>query len=239
MPRKTWSCRLRWACLPLAVLAGSAWANPAVFYRDALAPERYAYATLGVGDVSVSHPEVHPRLSDFSLNRFGFYVQIPHNREALQYGSEWGINLGYDRNHELSFQATGDSARISVRSELWMGDASLGGFVSVRPNRSWRLHLSGGPALFWGRMGRESPSRVRTGFGGSDDASVSINYDRLDGGSDLTLGSYIQTGVEFVSSPSMTVGLSLRYTQARLRFSDQRRLDLTGPTYALTLGYHF
>lgn len=210
-------------------------------YRVGSTEDRYAFATLAYTDAKVYHRGDDQSPARQRLNRFGFHLQMPQNRGSLEYGVEVGFNLSFDsspRNHTAVVRLAGEESSIRIRSEIWLADVALGGFVSVRPSSSFRLYASAGPALYWGQQGANRNSH--SDFGSSPSGSnVTIGYDRRSSRHDWQLGPYVQAGAEWVASRRTTFGLNVRYTDATLHFGERSRIDLSSPVYALTLGYHF
>jgi|GEM_PF-3241902 len=201
---------------------------------------RYAFATLGVTHLE-SHRWEHdrPRISQ-RLHRFGFNVQMPQNRGSLQYGTEVGFNLGYDNNHDIFVRLAGEGSTIRVRSDLWLADASLGVFFSVRPSSDFRLYLGGGPGVYWAQQGGGRGSRSEAGTS----TGVSIRHDRRSGYNAWQLGSYMQAGLEVILSPRTTFGFNVRQNNVTLHFgnpgeANHSAIRMRSPQYAFTLGYHF
>jgi len=207
-------------------------------HRPRMALDRYAFATLGVSTLQ-SIPSEQGRDSQ-RLYRFGFNVQMPQDRGSVQYGTEVGFNLDYKSSYDMYVRLSGEGSTFRVRSDLWLADASLGGFLSARPSQNLRLYLSGGPALYWGRRGggRASGSEFDSSTG------VTIRHDRRSGQNAWHLGTYMQTGVEIIVSPRTTFGFNVRQSNVTLNFGSRGEpnhsaIRMRRPQYAFTLGYHF
>jgi hypothetical protein len=214
-------------------LSPQAWAD----FWDPYAPDdktRYVQAELGSVPVEPVNPAgTEPEATaSASVHTFGLVLQRAEQTGQFQYGLEGGIRLGYGSNRSMFVRLAGTGSSVEVRSDLWTGDFTFGGFFSVSVADRLRFYASSGPALYWGRAS-----------GGDRDTSVAqangpaVTIDLTDNGDDLGVAWYARAGAEWMFSPSTHIGFSVRKLDARLDFGSRGRVHMDEPSYLVTLGY--
>ncbi|MDQ2075857.1 hypothetical protein [Marinimicrobium sp. ABcell2] len=225
----------RHALLVLPMLCLSPLAS-ADFWDPFASPDQRRYVQAELGSVPVE--PVHPTgtepaaTASASVRTFGLVLQRAEQSGQFQYGLEGGIRAGYGSNREMFVRLAGTGSSVKVRSDLWMGDLTFGGFFSIRAAERLRFYVSSGPALYWGRAS-----------GGDRDTSVAqangpaVVIDLTENGDDLGVAWYARAGVEWMFSPRTHIGVSVRKMDARMDFGSRGRVHMDEPSYLVTLGY--
>lgn len=208
-------------------------------------PKRYAHFSIGEHKLddawTLKDEEGTDYLGDIEkLRSLAFTLQTPLNHGVFQYGWEGAGSIAYERNVTVFLYVNGGATgTISVDSDLWTGDFSAGGFVSLEPTSWLRFYASAGPQIFWGLVDSKDDevsidSYPQTGARGS---SIVINTSSSD--SDLGVGIYARAGVDLILPNGFILGGSIKQTNTELNFSGHGSVDLTEPFYQLTLGHKF
>lgn len=200
-------------------------------------PTRYVQGTLGRFDVYSRGRETEASTSETewkrSFNSVGFVGQLASDHGDFQYGLEVGAQVGYDSNSGYTLRLAGSNSQVRVRSEQWLGDFSLGGFVSFRPESWLRFYASAGPALYWGRVG--SPDYYYDDARDRNRLSVDLTGEERD----LKLVPYARLGLEVTVNRKINLGINVRRLNGELDFGRWGRTTLDEPAYMLTIGYHY
>lgn len=175
------------------------------------------------------------------LRSLGFTLQTPMNQGKLQYGWEGGASLAYERNTTFFLYVDGGATgSISVDSDLWTGDLSAGGFISLAPTDWLRFYLSAGPQLYWGLVkSKDDEPEIEPYTQQNPNNNATIIIDTSNDDSDFGVGLYGRAGVDLILSNGFIIGASVRQTTTDLDFSAHGDVDLQQPLYQLTLGHRF
>jgi hypothetical protein len=130
------------------------------------------------------------------------------------------LSFGWQSN-ATAIAAGGGGAAVIVDVGLFVFDLYGGPFLSKFIGDKVRVYVSGGPLLEWVNYDQDSLA-----FGGS--------------GSGFGVGGYARTGIEFIVSPHMMVGLGLRWSKSTVDLNNNLgNLDLQGFQTVLTVTQGF
>lgn len=218
---------------PVTASAQYSYSNSRMNYS----PTRYVQATVGIFDTYSRGRETEASTpvtdGERSFDTFGFVSQLASERGDFQYGMEVGAQVGLNSNSGYRLFLAGRNSQVRISSEQWLGDFSLGGFVSLRPVDWLRVYASAGPALYWGRVG--SPDYYYDDASDGNRLSVDLTGEEWD----LTLAPYARFGLEVTINRKINLGISVRRLQGELDFDRWGRTELNEPAYMLTIGYHY
>lgn len=209
------------------------------------APQRYAH--FSIGDQYLDEAWVledkqggEYRADIDKLRSLNFTIQTPMNHGKLQYGWEAGASLAYERNTTLFLKVDGGATgSVSVDSDLWTGDFSAGGFISLAPTNWLRFYVSAGPQLYWGLVKSDDEVEVEPYSPGAPNNTATITIETSKDNSDFGAGLYARTGIDLIFPNGFILGASVRQTTTELDLSGHGDVDLQEPLYQLTLGHRF
>jgi len=136
------------------------------------------------------------------------------------FGLEGMLSFGWQSN-ATAIAAGGGGAAVVVDVGLFVFDLYGGPFLSKFIGDKVRVYVSGGPLLEWVNYDQDSLA-----FGGS--------------GSGFGVGGYARTGIEFIVSPHMMLGLGLRWSKSTVDLNNNLgNLDLQGFQTVLTVTQGF
>lgn len=195
---------------------------------------RYVQGELGRVSVEPMSPagSVPQSTASESVYSFGLVIQRAERPGTFQYGWEGGVRLGYGSNRSMFVYLADTGSSVGVKSDLWTADVTFGGFASASLANRVRFYVSAGPVVYWGRAsGADQDTTVAQGEG------TAVTIDLTDSGDDVGATWYARAGAEWMFSPNIHVGVSVRKVDARLDFGQRGRVHMDEPSYLLTLGY--
>jgi opacity protein-like surface antigen len=139
--------------------------------------------------------------------------QIPLTGEHLQFGLEAGALFGYGSEKERASATGGGGGKIStdIRNTLITGEIFFGGYVGTQLGQRVRLHAGAGPVAYVGWMSQETKDS-------DEDSDFYKKKTRDDTG--FGYGWYARTGIDFLINDLIGIGVSVRYVDGKINFSD-------------------
>jgi hypothetical protein len=151
--------------------------------------------------------------SDESLSQFpvlGGGAQWKLAGERIDFGVEALLGFGW-RADGKAFAVGGNGAAIAVEVDMLLVELYGGPFVSTFLGEHLRLYAAAGPEMQWINYDQSGP----TGTEGDGDG--------------FGTGFYARTGLEFVASPDMLIGVGVRWVDTTADMSgDLGDLDMQG-----------
>lgn len=138
---------------------------------------------------------------------------IPLTGEYLLLGIETGALFGYGSEEErTNGPGTGSGvASTRISNKLLTGEIFFGGFIGTEIAQRVRLYAGAGPVGYVGWMSQVTKD--------SDEDTNDYNKKtRKDVG--VGIGWYARTGIDFIINDLTGVGVSLRYVDGKINFSD-------------------
>lgn len=165
----------------------------------------------------------------------GAIAQLSASSGKLQYGLESGGLISFQNDTSYFVQQNGGlTAEIKLKNNLWLLDLSLGGFVSYRLINGLRLYAATGPAIVMGSLKIEDEPEVTPQ---SQSSTIIINTSGRE--NDIDIGLYGRVGLEFITRDNFSFGLSARWVDSTLDFSNNGEIALDDAQYFITLGNAF
>ena len=172
-----------------------------------------------------------------SMRLVGFSLQAPLNKGRFEYGFEGAGYVGYDSDRKVFVRVSGQDSFVKIDSDLWTGDFSVGGFISIKPNSWMRFYAGAGPSILLGKISRDDESNVENNDGSV--ASGDIFIDTRNDNFDSNFAVYGRVGAEVIFPNGFILGVSARQVNADLDFGGNGKVDFNTPQYFLTLGQYF
>jgi hypothetical protein len=202
---------------------------------------------LGVTDLNDQTGELQnddgaPVDIDFSnLPTIGLEVETPYgNRES---GLEYGVNAGGGiswKGDDTQFAGTtggaGSVVVFKIDNSFTLFEVHIGGYLRAHLGKSVDVYFGGGPAVIFGSHDVqdddiEEAEPVRT------DGTIILNSKDS---SDIILGYYARTGIEFDTGDHSQWGLGVRYLGGEMEFDDTvGKFDIDGVQILLTYSAWF
>ncbi len=150
----------------------------------------------------------------------------------------WGLNPGGSvawKSDDTNFSGAltnnnGGTVLVELDNSLLLVELHLGGYVRGRLGERVTAYAAAGPMIMYGSHDIEN----ETVEGTPQPPAGSVVIPESNS-SDINLGYYLRTGLDFQISDTQYLGLGVRYMSAELDF-DQTvgTLDIKGPQYVLT-----
>lgn len=166
--------------------------------------------------------------SDLGRLIYGGGMAAQMTRDGIfEYGFEGGGFVSWKNSNQI-FYASNHVFGVSFDNDMFLIDLSLGGAVSWRPVKPFRLYLGAGPSLVVGTVNIKDDS-VEAASQQQESSSL--------GGRDwaVTGGLYARVGFEFLID-NFSFGVSARRTTSVLEFDHAGEIDLRAPQWFLTIG---
>jgi hypothetical protein len=168
-----------------------------------------------------------------TVGYLGASRQIPMIGEHLQFGFEAGALFGYGSDNESESATGGGGGKTStyISNKLISGEIFGGGYVGAQLGQRVRLHAGAGPVAYVGWMSQVTKDR-------DEDSDFYKKKTRKDVG--FGYGWYARTGVDFLIDNHNGIGVSVRYVDGRINFSDPiDDAEPEGTQFFLTYSYAF
>jgi opacity protein-like surface antigen len=229
--------------LLLASLGLSNAALAQVFHQD----DDRVQVFLGITDLNdqtgeLQNDEGDPVDIDFTnLPTIGLEVETPYgNRDS---GLEYGINAGGGiswKGDDTQFAGTagGSGARVvfKIDNSFTLLELHIGGYLRAHLGKYVDVYVGGGPAVIFGSHDVQD-DEIEEVEPVTADGTIILNSKDA---SDIILGYYARTGIEFDTGDNSQWGLGIRYLGGEMEFDDTvGEFDIDGVQILLTYSAWF
>lgn len=167
---------------------------------------------------------------DFVLNIFGADGQKPLGGDTFRYGWETGAFFSIDsdtRTWAASGGSGGGTVAVAVDVNSVMIDYFLGGYISIEPNKHFRLYAGAGPLGIWARRETEPEESAP-------------DYITSSSESEFGAGLYARAGLDIFFNDQFGIFAGARITETTLTFEDDAgKVDLEGYQYYGGIAFRF
>jgi hypothetical protein len=204
-----------WILLLILVFFFGLTGNPAIASdtRDMMAGHAF-YGKMKIDD---SGSDIEG--GDFEITVFGVDGQKPLGGDSFKYGWETGLLFSIDsdtRTWAASGGSGGGTVAVAVDVNSAMIDYFLGGYISIEPNKHFRLYAGAGPLGIWARRETEPEESAPDYVTSSTD-------------SEWGAGVYARVGLDIFFNDQFGIFAGGRITETTLTFKDDTgEIDLEG-----------
>jgi len=215
-----------WILLLISVFFFVMTGNPAIASdaRDMMAGHAF------YGKMKIDDSNTDLEGGDFEINVFGADGQKPLGGDTFKYGWETGLLFSIDsdtRSWAASGGGGGGTVVVAVDVNSVMIDYFLGGFVSIEPNKHFRLYAGAGPLGIWARRETEPEESAPDYVTSSSD-------------SEWGAGVYARVGLDIFFNDQFGIFGGARITETTLTFEDDTgKIDLEGYQYYGGVAFRF
>ncbi len=170
-----------------------------------------------------------------TLPTLGAGVQIANRKGSLELGLDTGGLLSW-KSGSTRFAYRDGTTYFRMDTDLVLFEAFIGAYAGINLTDRFRLYAAAGPTLVYGHLDSDNDDEV--------DPAPHLNGGReihLGGkDSDIALGGYGRVGMEYLINPMMIIGVSGRYTDTELDFSDVvGKMQVEGTQWFLTFSRRY
>jgi hypothetical protein len=182
------------------------------------------------GKMNIANEDTDIGGGDFVISVFGADGQKPLGGDAFKYGWETGAFFSIDsdsRTVAASGGSGGGTVLVAVDVNSIMIDYFLGGYVSIEPNKHFRLYAGAGPLIIWA-------SRETEPEGSAPDYVNSASE------SEIGAGFYARTGFDIFFNDQFGIFAGARINETTLSFEDDAgKVDIEGYQYYGGIAFRF
>ena len=169
---------------------------------------------------------------DFAnLLALGIEVETPFR--SRDKGLEIGVNAGGgfswkgdDTEFAGKIDEDGGTAVFKIDNEMWILEAHIGGYIRGHIGKSADFYFGAGPAIIFAQHDVDDDDIDDDAMPSPTDATIILGDDSS---SDIILGYYARTGIEFDLGAGRQWGIGIRYLGGELDFDDTvGEFDLKG-----------
>ena len=215
-----------WILLLISVFSFVMTGNPAIASDASDMMAGHAF----YGKMKIDDSNTDLEGGDFEINIFGADGQKPLGGDTFKYGWETGLLFSIDsdtRSWAASGGGGGGTVVVAVDVNSVMIDYFLGGFVSIEPNKHFRLYAGAGPLGIWARRETEPEESAPDYVTSSSD-------------SEWGAGVYARVGLDIFFNDQFGIFGGARITETTLTFEDDTgKIDLEGYQYYGGVAFRF
>lgn len=165
-------------------------------------------------------------------------AQLSNGSGMFQYGMESGGMISFKNDTSYFIRSDGGlTGTIKVKNQMWILDMSLGGFVSFRPWRGFRLYASAGPSIVIGSLAIDDGDVEIEPYDGNGGNTVTFEPGSRE--TDVDAGIYGRAGFDIILDNGFVMGFSARKVNSEMDFGGSGTIKLDDTQYFLTVGQAF